>query len=250
VSGHSKWHSIKHKKGLADAKRGKMFSKCIKAITIAARLGGGDPGSNPRLRTAVDAAREANMPNDTIERAVKKGTGELEGTALEQSYYEGYGPGGAALYIEVLSDNKNRAASSIRAILNRGGGKMGGAGSTSYLFQNRGLLEVPKQGQDEDKVLEAALNAGAEDVKDIGEAWSVVTEPEAFEAVKKALGEAKVPFRNAELTLLPKMTTPVSGDDGGRLIKLLNDLEEDEDVQNVYSNFEMSDADLAEATKE
>jgi YebC/PmpR family DNA-binding regulatory protein len=250
MSGHSKWHSIKHKKGLADAKRGKMFSKYIKAITIAARLGGPDINSNPRLRTAVDTAKEGNMPGDTIERAIKKGAGTLEGQQIEQSYYEGYGPGGVALYIEVLSDNKNRAASSVRAILNRGNGKLGGAGSTSYIFQNKGILEVDKAGQSEDKVMELALDAGAEDIKDIGEAWSVISDTAAFEKVKKALQDAKIPFKGAALTLIPNMTTPISVEDGRKLFKLMADLEEDEDVQNVYANFEMSDADLAEATKE
>lgn len=250
MSGHSKWSSIKHKKAAADAKRGKAFSKLIRAITSAARSGGGNPDDNARLRTMIDKSKGANMPNDTIERAIKKGTGELEGVDLEEIFYEGYGPGGVALYVEVLTDNKNRAASVVRSHFSKGGGKLGASGCTAYLFESKGVLDIEMKGTDEEKVLEAAISLGADDVRSMGDVWQVTTDPSNYDAVQKGLKDQNFSIRNSELTLLPKTAVSVQRGEAQKLLRLLNNLEEEEDVQNVYANFEMDDELLEELENE
>ena len=200
MSGHSKWSTIRHKKGAADAKRGKIFTKLIKEITVAARMGGGDLNANPRLRTAVAAAKAENMPKDNIERAIKKGTGELEGVNYEESIYEGYGPGGAAVLVESLTDNKNRAVSEIRHIFSKNGGNLGETGCVAWMFSKKGYFVVEKSAADEETLMEAALEAGAEDVREDESNFEVITAPEDFEAVKTALEEASIPVESAEIT--------------------------------------------------
>jgi YebC/PmpR family DNA-binding regulatory protein len=241
MSGHSKWSTIRHKKGAADAKRGKIFTKLIKEITVAARMGGGDLNANPRLRTAVQAAKAENMPKDNIERAVKKGTGELEGVNYEESVYEGYGPGGVAILVESLTDNKNRAVAEIRHIFNKRGGSMGESGCVAWMFEKKGYLNVDKGAISEDALMEAALEAGAEDVRDDGTSFEVITAPEDFEAVKEALTEASIPYSDAEVTMLPKTTVDLDEKDAEQMIRLMESLEDCDDVQKVYTNADISD---------
>ena len=211
MSGHNKWSSIKHRKGAQDAKRGKIFTKLIKEITVAARFGGGDIDANPRLRSAVAAAKTENMPKDNIERAIKKGTGELEGVSYEESSYEGYGPGGAAILVESLTDNKNRAVADIRHIFNKYGGNMGENGCVAWMFDKKGYFAVDKAAVGEDKLMEIALEAGAEDVREEDDCFEVITEPEDFEEVKTALEGAEIPFSDAEVTMLPQNMSPLEG---------------------------------------
>jgi YebC/PmpR family DNA-binding regulatory protein len=239
MSGHSKWHTIKHKKGAADAKRGQMFTKLIKEISIAARIGGGDPESNPRLRTAVLKAKAANMPKDNIDRAIKKGTGELEGVSYEEILYEAYGPGGVAILIDILTDNKNRAAAEIRNLLNKGGGNLGGAGSVAYLFKRKGLIDFDPAKYKEDDILAVALDAGAEDVTNDGETIEVTTSPDDFYKVMKALEGAGFAQTLAELARVPDTTVSLDNDKTQKALKLVEHLEDHEDVQSVATNLEI-----------
>lgn len=244
MSGHSKWATIKRKKGATDAKRGKIFSKLIKEITIAARLGGGDPGGNPRLRTAVDAAKAQNMPMDNINRAIKRGTGEMEGVTYEESTYEGYGPGGVAVLIKVLTDNKNRTVSEIRHILSKGGGNMGESGSVAWMFEKKGLITVDKSAVNEDQLMEATLEAGAEDIQEQDDAFEIQTAPENFESVLEALKNHNISFLSASNDMVPKNTMELSGENAQKMLKLMENLEDHDDVQNVYANFDIPDEEM------
>ncbi|MDM8552979.1 YebC/PmpR family DNA-binding transcriptional regulator [Desulfobacterales bacterium HSG2] len=241
MSGHSKWSTIKHKKGAADAKRGKVFTKLIKEITVAARSGGGDLTANPRLRTAIAAAKAENMPKDNIERAIKKGTGELEGVNYEESTYEGYGPAGAAVLIESLTDNKNRAVADIRHIFSKRGGNLGENGCVAWMFDKKGYINIEKKAVDEDTLMEAAIDAGAEDVREDGENFEVITAPEDFEAVKEAIDNASISYTEAEVTMLPKTTANLQGKEAEQMIRLMEALEDCDDVQKVYTNADIPD---------
>lgn len=241
MSGHSKWASIKHKKALVDAKRGKVFTKIIREITVAARAGGGDPDSNPRLRLAISNAKSANMPSDNIERAVKKGTGALEGSSYEEVFYEGYGPEGVAIYVHCLTDNKNRTASEIRNVFSKKSGNMAGAGSVAWLFEKKGLIVVDASKTGEDKLMELVLNAGAEDLSRSGEKFEVITSASDFEAVKKALEEAKIAYDSAALQMIPKNLVSVSVQNARAVLSLIEALEDHDDVQNVYANCDIPD---------
>jgi YebC/PmpR family DNA-binding regulatory protein len=242
MSGHSKWSSIKHKKGAADAKRGKVFTKLIKEITVAARMGGsGDPDANPRLRTAITAAKNENMPKDNIERAIKKGTGELEGVNYEESSYEGYGPGGAAVLLESLTDNKNRAVADIRHIFAKCGGNLGENGCVAWMFDKKGYIVVEKSVTDEDTLMEVALEAGAEDVREDGSNFEVLTAPEDFEAVKAAIDAKEIACLDAEVTMLPQTTADLTGKEAEQMIRLMDMLDDCEDVQKVYTNADIPD---------
>jgi len=236
MSGHSKWSSIKHKKGATDAKRGKIFTKLIKEITVAARFGGGDPATNPRLRTAIQAAKSENMPKDNIERAIKKGTGELEGVNYEESIYEGYGPGGAAIFIESLTDNKNRAVADIRHILNKAGGNLGSNGCVAWMFEKKGYIVVENDAVDEDTLMETAIDAGAEDVREDDSNYEIITEPKDFEAVKAAIEEQSLLYIAAEITMLPQSTVNLQGKEAEQMVNLMETLEDCDDVQKVYTN--------------
>jgi YebC/PmpR family DNA-binding regulatory protein len=242
MSGHSKWSSIKHKKGAADAKRGKIFTKLIKEITVAARMGGtGDPDANPRLRTAILAAKAENMPKDNIERAIKKGTGELEGVDYEENTYEGYGPGGAAVFLESLTDNKNRAVADIRHIFAKCGGNLGENGCVAWMFDKKGYIVVERSAIDEDSLMETALDAGAEDVREDGSNFEVISAPEDFEAVKTAIDEKGIPYLDAEVTMLPQTVTSLQGKEADQMIRLMDMLDDCEDVQKVYTNADIPD---------
>src|SRR3989338_550865 len=247
MSGHSKWASIKHKKGLADAKRGQAFTKLIREITVAARHGGGDPNANPRLRLGIEKAREANTTKDNVEKAIKRGTGELEGVTYEEVTYEAYGPGGVAMYIEALTDNKNRTTAEVRNLLTKRGGNMAGAGATAWLFHKKGYLLVEKTAAEEERLMNTVLEAGAEDLKTEGTVFEVTTDPKVFEAVKAALGAAKIPTTSAEITMLPMTTVSVSGTEAKQMLGLVESLEEQDDVQHVYANFDIPDEILAES---
>jgi YebC/PmpR family DNA-binding regulatory protein len=241
MAGHSKWANIKHRKGAQDAKRGKIFTKLIKEIITAARIGGGDIDANPRLRSAVMAAKNENMPKDNWERAIKKGTGELEGVNYEESTYEGYGPGGAAIYVEALTDNKNRAVSEIRHALTKHGGNMGENGCVAYMFDKKGYLVVEKNAADEEALMEVALEAGAEDVREDGNNFEVITAPEDYEAVKEAIDTASIATIAAEVTMLPQTMTALDGATALKMIKLIDALEDCDDVQKVYTNADIPD---------
>jgi YebC/PmpR family DNA-binding regulatory protein len=246
MSGHSKWSSIKHKKGAADAKRGKIFSRLIKEVTVAARLGGGDITGNPRLRAAVQAAKAENMPKDNIERAIKKGTGELEGTSYEEVNYEGYGPGGVALLIDCLTDNKNRAVADIKHILDRHGGSLGEPGCVSWMFEKKGLIVFEKGEVEEEKLLELALDAGAEDVREEATQFEVVIAPPDFDSVQKAFDEVGLSYTLAEVSMIPKNTVNVEGKRAEQMLNLMEALEDNEDVNHIYANFDIPD-DVMEA---
>jgi len=246
MSGHSKWASIKHKKGAKDAKRGRLFSKLVKEITVAARLGGGDPAANIQLRSVVQTARDANMPAENIERAIKKGTGELPGVSYEEAVYEGYGPGGVAILIRALTDNRNRSVAEIRHIFDKKGGSIGGPGSVAYLFETRGLITVGAEGADDEALLEVALEAGAEDFKDEDDIYEIYTAPSDLEVVKEALTAAGFRISSAEVTRIPATLVPVTGDEARKVLSLLEDLEDHDDVQNVYSNCDIPEEILAE----
>jgi YebC/PmpR family DNA-binding regulatory protein len=237
MSGHSKWSTIKHKKAAKDAKKGKLFTKFIKEITVAARMGGGDLNSNPRLRTAVLTARANSMPNENIERAIKKGTGELEGVTYEEIQYEGYGPGGAAILAQVLTDNKNRTVQEIRRLFTNHGGHLGETGCVSWMFDKKGLITVEKSQIDEERLMGIVLDAGAEDVKDEDELFEVVTQPEDFERVKERLDREKVAVASAQVTMVPKNSVNVDAKHVEQILKLTEDLEDHDDVQNVSANF-------------
>jgi YebC/PmpR family DNA-binding regulatory protein len=239
MSGHSKWATIKHKKGAADAKRGQMFTKLIKEISIAACMGGGDPEGNPRLRTAVLKARGANMPKDNIDRAIKKGTGELEGVNYEELIYEAYAPGGVAILIEVLTDNKNRAAADVRNILTRAGGSLATSGAVSRLFKRQGIITIDGEKYTEDQIMEVALEGGAEDVALSEGIIEVTTAPEDFEPVLNVLGEKGFETLNAEISMVPEAEVSLDNDAVAKVVRLLEKLEDNDDVQNVYSNVEI-----------
>ena len=241
MSGHSKWSSIKHKKAATDAKRGKIFTKLIKEITVAARLGGGDIDANPRLRTAVQAAKNENMPKDNIERAIKKGTGELEGVNYEESIYEGYGPGGAAVLVESLTDNKNRTVADIRSIFGKNGGNLGENGCVAWMFDKKGYIAVESKSVDEDVLMEAALEAGAEDIKEDNSNYEVITAPGDFEAVKDAIDKASIAYIDAEITMLPQTTANLAGKEAEQMVRLMEMLEDCDDVQKVYTNADIPD---------
>lgn len=241
MSGHSKWSSIKHKKSAADAKRGKIFTKLIKEITVAARLGGGDPDGNARLRAAVAAAKAENMPKENIERGIKKGTGELEGVAYEESSYEGYGPGGAAVLIDCLTDNRNRAVADIKHVFERNGGSLGEPGCVAWMFAKKGLIVLEKDKVEEEILLDLALEAGAEDVKEGETEFEVVAEPADFEPVKGAIEEAGLPYTFAEVTMIPQNTVKLEGKKAEQMLNLMQALEDNDDVSNVYANFDIPD---------
>jgi len=246
MSGHSKWATIKHAKGAADAKRGQMFTKLIKEISIAARMGGGNSDTNPRLRTAILKARSANMPKDNIERAIKKGTGELEGVTYEELNYEAYAPGGIALLIEVLTDNKNRAAADVRNILTKGGGQLATAGSVSRLFKRQGKIILDGEKYTEDQVMEAAIEGGAEDVALSDGIIEVTTAPEDFEAVVNALTEKSFETMSAAVSMVPEADVSLDNEATAKVLKLIDRLEENDDIQNVYSNIDIPDGFNAE----
>jgi YebC/PmpR family DNA-binding regulatory protein len=247
MSGHNKWASIKHKKGAADARRGKIFTKLIKEITVAARMGGGDQTGNPRLRAAVLAAKAENMPKENIERGIKKGTGELEGVSYDESIYEGYGPGGAAVLVESLSDNKNRSVAEIRHIFTKNGGNLGANGCVAWMFKKKGYIAIDRAAIDEEKLMEKALDAGAEDVRDEDGSWEVITAPEDFEAVKAAIDQLNVACTTAEVTMLPDTTTPLVGKEAEQMMRLMDMLEDCDDVQKVYTNADIPDDMVAKA---
>jgi len=246
MSGHSKWSGIKHKKGLADAQRGKIFSKLAKELTTAARAGGGNPETNAKLRTLLQKVREANMPSDNVERAIKRGTGELPGVSYEEMAFEGYGPGGIAIIVEALTDNKNRAASEIRTIFAKKGGSLAGAGSVSWLFHKKGFIVVDRKAIEEDKLMDLVLNAGAEDLATQPETYEITTSTQDFEKVKQALNDAKIKLTSAEITMIPSNTVKLTGNDAKQVLSLVQDLEDHDDVQNVYANFDIPDDILKE----
>jgi len=244
VSGHSKWHSIKHKKGAADAKRGKLFTSLIKEITIAARLGGGDPEGNPRLRTAIVGAKSANMPAENINRAVQKGTGELPGLSYEDALYEGYGPGGVAVLVEAVTDNKNRTVSEVRHVFAKNGGNLGQSGCVAHIFQKKGLILIEKSRTTEDLLMGVALEAGAEDMRDEGEIFEVYTSPRDYEDVLEAIKQQEVPVMSSDLSMVPQTTLQLEGKSAQQMLRLMESLEEHDDVQKVFANFDINDADL------
>ncbi|MGH3668305.1 MAG: YebC/PmpR family DNA-binding transcriptional regulator [Acidimicrobiia bacterium] len=239
MSGHSKWANIKHRKGRQDAARGKLFGKLAKAIEIAAREGGGNPDFNPTLVTAIYKAKVASMPNDNIDRAVKRGTGEVEGAHYEEIWYEGYGPGGVALYVQILTDNRNRAASDVRSTFTRSGGNLGEPGSVGYLFYQKGLIHVKGS---EDDVMLVALDSGAEDIRDSGDGWfEVITSPGDIQQVRTALDEAGLEIDSADVTQLPSTTVPVGEGEARKLLRLIDALDDLDDVQSVYANYDIDD---------
>ena len=239
MSGHNKWSTIKHKKGAADAKRGKIFTKIIKEISVAAKLGGGDPAANPRLRTAIDKAKGENMPKDNIERAIKKGTGGMEGVNYEETTYEGYGPGGVAVLVEVMTDNRNRTVSDVRSIFTKCNGNMGETGCVSWIFDKKGLITYPKTVEFE-KLFDAALEAGADDVSEQDEQFEVITDPASFIEVRDALTAAGFKFESAEITMIPQTMVKLEGKQAESMLKMIDRLEDNDDVQNVYANFDIS----------
>jgi YebC/PmpR family DNA-binding regulatory protein len=245
MSGHSKWATIKHKKAATDAKRGRVFTRIIREITIAARTGGGDPNTNPRLRTAIATAKNENMPNDNIERAVLRGTGQLEGETFEEAQFEGYGPGGVGMLIQVVTSNRNRAVGELRHIMGKNGGNLAENGSVSWQFHRKGEIIVPKEAADEDKMMTLVLDAGAEDLKDDGSAWDVVTPPEVFEKVRDALTRAGIKPASAEIGMVPQNYVKLTGAQAQQMVRLIEALEEHDDVQHVYSNFDMDEKEIA-----
>jgi YebC/PmpR family DNA-binding regulatory protein len=240
MSGHSKWASIKHKKAAVDAKRGKQFTKIIKEIMVAARLGGGDVDGNPRLRLAVDKAKSVNMPKENIARAIKKGTGELEGVSYEEFFYEGYGPGGVAVLVEVMTDNRNRAVSEIRHLFAKHNGKPGEAGCVAWMFEKKGLILLEKKSVEEETLMEVALEAGAEDILEEEESWEVHARPGDFEKIKNVLSQRGLNILSAEVTMVPKNTLRLEGKEAEQMLRLIMLLEDNDDVQNAYANFDIS----------
>ncbi|WP_320041999.1 YebC/PmpR family DNA-binding transcriptional regulator [uncultured Desulfobacter sp.] len=241
MSGHSKWSTIKHKKGAADKKRAKIFTKLIKEITVAARMGGGDPNANPRLRHAIDSAKAQNMPKDNVDRAIKKGTGDMDGVNYEEIIYEGYGPGGVAVMVECLTDNKNRTIADVRYIFNKAGGNVGTDGCVAWMFDKKGVITISKENSDEDTLMEVAIDAGAEDIKDEGESFDVLTAPEDFDAVKDAIDGAEITYEVAEISMVPQNTTAVSGKEAEQMIKFMEALDDCDDIQNFYTNADIPD---------
>ena len=247
MAGHSKWKQIKHKKAITDQKRASQWTKIIREITVAARMGGGDPTGNPRLRLAMDNARAANMPNENVERAIKKGTGELEGVEYQEVTYEAYGPGGVAIYIEALTDNVNRTVADVRFALSKNGGNLGQTGSVAWMFDHKGQIEFDASSADEASLLEAALEAGAEDMESDDESYTVYTDVPGFNAVQEALRGRGLRWENAEIAMVPKSTVRVEGADAAKLVKLLDALEDLDDVQKVYTNADIDEESLVEA---
>ncbi len=247
MSGHSKWHSIKHKKGATDAKRGKLFTKFIKEITVAARTGGGDPDSNARLRKAITDAKAGNMPNDTIDRAIRRGTGAEEGVHYEEITYEGYGPGGVALLIDAVTDNRNRTVAEIRHIFSKNGGNLGESGSVGWMFEKKGYIVVDKAAKAEDELFDLAIDSGAEDLRDDQDNWEILTAPESFEAVHAAIKSAGITPQVAEIEMVPQNYINLEGQQASQMLKLMEALEDHDDVQKVSANFDMSEADMAAA---
>jgi len=245
VSGHSKWSTIKHKKGAADAKRGKIFTKVIKEITVAARIGGGDIDGNPRLRLAVQKAKEVNMPQENVTRAIKKGTGELEGVQYEETSYEGYGPGGVAIFMEVMTDNKNRTVGELRATLGKNGGNMGENGCVAWIFEQKGSIIVKISEKSEEELLELAIDAGGEDMQTVDDYYEITTSVESFEPVRKAIEDAEIKTQSSELTRIPQNTVNVEEKHCKSLLRLMDTLEDHDDIQKVYSNFEITDEIMA-----
>lgn len=241
MSGHSKWSTIKHKKGAADAKRGKIFTKLIKEITVAARMGGGEIDSNPRLRTAVAAAKAQNMPKDNLERAIKKGTGDLEGVDYEEILYEGYGPGGVAVFVECLTDNKNRTIADVRYIFSKAGGNIGTDGCVAWMFDKKGLISVAKENTDENTLMEIGLEAGAEDVKDEGDCFEIITDPADFDGVKEAVEAAGIEIELAEVTMIPQTETKLEGKEAEQMVKFMEALDDCDDIQKFYTNADIPD---------
>ncbi len=244
MSGHSKWATIKHKKAATDAKRGKTFTRIIKEIMIAARAGGGDPDANPRLRKAVTDAKAVSMPADNIKRAIMRGTGELEGGQIDEVTFEGYGPGGAAVLVQVATDNRNRTVSEIRHVFSKNGGNLGEVGSVAWMFERKGQIVIEKDKADEDRLMNLVLEAGAEDLRDEGETWEVVSAPEMHDAVLEAIQKAGIPTASAEIAMLPKNLTKLEGKNAAAMLRLSEALEEHDDVQNVYSNFDVDEKEL------
>jgi YebC/PmpR family DNA-binding regulatory protein len=244
MSGHSKWHTIKHKKGAADAKRGKVFTRIIKELTVAARNGGGDPGANPRLRTIIAEAKSVNMPADNIKKAIQRGTGELPGVTYEEITYEGYGPGGAALIIETLTDNKNRTVGELRHLLEKYNGNLGASNSVAWMFSKKGYIVVEKSASDEEKLLNASLEAGAEDMRDDGDTWEILSEPSAFEAVRDAVKGLGVEPASAEVAMLPQNYVKLTGKEANQMVKLMESLDEHDDVKHVWSNFDIEEKEI------
>ena len=245
MSGHSKWSTIKHKKGAADAKRGKIFTKVIKEITVAARIGGGDIDGNPRLRLAVQKAKEVNMPQENVTRAIKKGTGELEGVQYEETSYEGYGPGGVAIFMEVMTDNKNRTVGELRATLGKNGGNMGENGCVAWIFEQKGLITVKIPEKGEEELLELAIDAGGDDMQTVDDYYEITTSVESFEPVRKAIEDAGIKTQSSELTRIPQNTVNVEEKHCKSLLRLMDTLEDHDDIQKVYSNFEITDEIIA-----
>jgi YebC/PmpR family DNA-binding regulatory protein len=247
MSGHSKWATIKHKKAATDAKRGRAFTRYIREITIAARQGGGDPDTNPRLRTAVAAAKNENMPGDNIERAILRGTGQLEGETYEEVTFEGYGPGGVGMLVQVVTANRNRAVGELRHMMSKNGGNLAEAGSVAWQFHRKGDISVPKDAADEDKLMSIVLDAGAEDLRDDGSSWEIVTPPEAFEAVREALAKAGIKPASAEISMVPQNYVKLAGSQAQQMLRLMEALEEHDDVQHVYSNFDVDEKEIQAA---
>lgn len=245
MSGHSKWATIKHKKAATDAKRGRIFTKLIREITIASRVGGGDPDTNPRLRTAISAAKNENMPNDNIERAIQRGTGQLEGEQYEEVNFEGYGPGGVGMIVQVVTTNRNRVVSEIRHLMGRHGGNMAESGAVGWMFSRKGQIAVPKEQASEDKMLSIVLDAGAEDLRDDGTDWEVLTPPESFESVREALTKAGITPASAEIAWVPQNYVKLTGSQAQQMLRLVEALEEHDDVQHVFANFDIDEKELA-----
>jgi YebC/PmpR family DNA-binding regulatory protein len=250
MSGHSKWATIKHKKGVADARRGKLFTKLIKEIAIAARIGGGDPASNSRLRTAIADAKAVNMPADNIKRAIQRGTGELPGAQYEEVVYEGYGPSGVALMMEITTDNRNRTLADIRHLLSKHGGNLGETGCVTWMFSKRGYIVVEKSKISEEALLDLVTEAGADDMKDDGENWEIISSPENFQQVVDALNNAGAVPSVAEISMVPQSSVKLSGKPAGQMLRLMEELDEHDDVQHVYANFDIEAAELQSLTQE
>jgi YebC/PmpR family DNA-binding regulatory protein len=248
MSGHSKWHSIKHKKAATDSKRGRIFTRLIKEMTAAARSGGGDADANPRLRLAVATAKAANMPAENIKRAIMRGTGELPGVSYEDVNYEGYGPGGVAIFMHVLTDNRNRTVAEVRHVLSKNGGNLGETGCVGWMFDRKGYFVVEKSATDEEKLLEIVLGAGADDMREDGSNFEILTAPENFESVRVALESAKIPTAAAEISMMPQNYVKLEGKHAQTMLKLMESLEDHEDIQNVWANFDIDESELKEAS--